>query len=334
MKTIIASLILLFFSAVLTNAYGDTQKTIELKLYPAVAADPNKYPLLPKYEEQNDLDAAPLYKKAIQALPVDSKNNQISQWLKSPLNELPLEQAKSFVEGFKPALQLVQQAAKCRKCIWPAEQDAKDLQNYRRIAQTLALQARLEIAQGQYDNAVSKIRTDFAMGRHLSKSSSTIQGLVGIAAAAHMCEQIEQFIEAPDAPNLYRSLQSLPRPLIDLTKQIESEPNELAREKIRQLMNRLDRHIAVLQCVEALRYYAAVNDGKLPGSLEDIKKSIKQVSIPNDPVTQKSFDYSCSGSEAILKGPAPVGAESDKAIYYRLVLSQRPSKNNQQGQTR
>ncbi|MGA2914611.1 MAG: hypothetical protein ABSE89_01125 [Sedimentisphaerales bacterium] len=325
MKNSFACILLLFLAIVSTNTYGDIQKIIELKLYAAMVAEPNKYQLLPKNEEQNDLDAMPLYIKALQALPADFKSDQINQLLKNPLNELPFEQAQSTLKEFKPALQLIEQAAMCKKCNWPfeVEVDSKILQNYRRIAQILALQTRLEIAQGRYDNAISTIRTGFAMGRDLSKSSAMMQDLIGISAAALMLGQLEQFIQAPDAPNLYQSLQSIPRPFIDLTGQIETESEESTREKIRLLMNRLDRHIAVLQCVEALRHYAAGHNGKFPGSLADIK----ELPIPNDPVTGKPFDYSGSNSEAVLKGPAPNGAESDKAIYYRLVLREPQNKN-------
>lgn len=325
MKNSFACILFLFLASVPTNAYGDTQKIIELKLCAAMIAEPNKYQLLPKNEEQNDLYAAQLYMKALQALPADLNSVQIKQLLKTPLNELPLEQAKSIIKEFKPVFQLVEQAAKCRKCNWPFEVavETKTLQNYRLIAQVLALQARLEIAQGQYDNAISTLQTGFTMGRHLSTSSAIVQDLVGIAVAALMFEQLEQFIQAPEAPNLYRSLQSLPRPFIDLTEQIESSVQDDAREKVRQLTNRLDRHIAVLQCIEALRNYAAVHDGKFPGSLAEIK----EVPILNDPVTGKPFDYSGSNSEVVLKGPAPNGAESNKAIYYKLVLREPQNKN-------
>jgi hypothetical protein len=318
MKNSFACILLLFLAIVSTNAYGDTQKITELKLYAVMAAEPNKYQLLPKTEEQNDLYAAPLYKKALQALPADFNSDQIHQLLKTPLNELPFEQAQSTLKEFKPALQLIEQAAKCKKCNWPfeVEVDSKILRNYRMITQVLALQTRLEIAQGRYDNAISTIQTGFAMGRNLSKSSAMVQDLTGVSVAALMLGQLEQFIQAPDAPNLYQSLQSLPRPFIDLTAQIETQSEESAREKIRLLMNRLDRHIAVLQCVEALRHYATGHDSKFPSSLAEIR----EVPIPNDPVTGKPFDYSGSNSEAVLKGPAPNGAESDKNVYYRLVL--------------
>jgi hypothetical protein len=87
-----------------------------------------------------------------------------------------------------------------------------------------------------------------------------------------------------------------------------------AYERVRLIMNRLDRHIAALQCIEALRLYAGANQGNFPDALADIA----QAPLPNDPVTQKPFVYSRTGSEAVLKGPAPKGADAKEAIGYKL----------------
>jgi hypothetical protein len=59
---------------------------------------------------------------------------------------------------------------------------------------------------------------------------------------------------------------------------------------------RVDRRIAALRCVEAVRLYAAGHDGKLPSSLEEIK----DLPTPLDPVTGKAFDYKLVGDRAFL----------------------------------
>ncbi|HBI43594.1 MAG TPA: hypothetical protein DDY78_12205 [Planctomycetales bacterium] len=59
----------------------------------------------------------------------------------------------------------------------------------------------------------------------------------------------------------------------------------------------IDRRIAALRCVEAVRLYAAGHDGKLPPSLEEIK----DVPVPLDPVTGRAFDYHVVGDRAILR---------------------------------
>ena len=83
------------------------------------------------------------------------------------------------------------------------------------------------------------MQAGLVMARHLSKSSVMTQNLIGISVAALVCGQLEQLIQATDAPNLYFSYQALPRPLVDLTEQMKFEP-EYLRKKIRILMNRVD----------------------------------------------------------------------------------------------
>jgi hypothetical protein len=82
---------------------------------------------------------------------------------------------------------------------------------------------------------------------------------------------------------------------------------------------RIDRRIAALRCVEAIRLYAAAHGGKLPGKLEDIK----EVPVPPDPFTGKPFAYRLAGGVATLEGPPPAGetANAGNALTYELVLT-------------
>lgn len=66
---------------------------------------------------------------------------------------------------------------------------------------------------------------------------------------------------------------------------------------------RLDRHIAALRCVEALRMYAAEHGGKLPATLGEITK----VPIPLDPTTGNEFEYRVDDGNAVIESPAPAG---------------------------
>ncbi|MHC4462369.1 MAG: hypothetical protein ACYS6W_16845 [Planctomycetota bacterium] len=295
---------------------------VALTLHPAKAPKPrNKYQLLPKAKEHSDSDALPLYKRAVQSLPKDSQTDQkIRQWVKTPLNKLPRQQVQSTLQQFKPTLQLVEQAAKCKQCNWPPfdpEPPPQNLSEYRKLAYLLFLQTRLQSAQGQYDQAVRTIQTGLAMARHIGQGPTLVQRLVSIAIAELMCGQVEQFVQGPDAPNLYWALQGLPKPFIDLTEQTVLQSPDI-RERTHLLMNRLDRHVAILQCIEALRLYAAVRKGKFPGALTEITK----IHIPNDPVTKTRFVYSRAGSKAVLEGPAPKGAKPKDAMRYQLTLKE------------
>lgn len=82
------------------------------------------------------------------------------------------------------------------------------------------------------------------------------------------------------------------------------------------LQARLDRHIALLRTVEAIRMFAADNSGQLPGSLYDIAA----VPIPFDPVTGEDFIYSRTDTRhARLEAPVSP-AESKKRPVYELTL--------------
>jgi hypothetical protein len=81
---------------------------------------------------------------------------------------------------------------------------------------------------------------------------------------------------------------------------------------------RIDRRIAALRCVEALRLHAAAHDGKLPASLADVK----EVPIPADPMTGKSFAYKVDGDTATISAGAPDGEEptAHNTLIYELTL--------------
>jgi hypothetical protein len=339
MKRVIVYFVILFAVVVPSAA-----REVELTLYPAQAPeDAQKYQLLPRADEQSDSDALVLYKKAIQSLPADYGKDKISQWRSAPLKELPIEQVKAALEKLSPSLQLLRQAGLSKKCSWPAVEPApasgeltQDLSKYRELAFVLAVQARLEIAQGRYDQAVATARTGLTMARHLGDAPTLIHGLVGVAIGALMCQQLEAFVQAPDAPNLYWALQSLPKPFIDVNRQIQIELDNLkkyenptlrkqfeeqlkpAHERVRVIGRRLDRDVAALQCVETLRLYVATHNGKFPNALADVT----EVAVPDDPFTQKPFVYSRSGSKAVLEGAAPDGGSPKEALRYELNLKE------------
>lgn len=88
--------------------------------------------------------------------------------------------------------------------------------------------------------------------------------------------------------------------------------------KVYAATTRLDRRIAALRCVEALRLYAAAHEGKLPAALADVK----EVPVPADPMTGKPFDYKADGDSATITGAAPGGepTPSPNTLIYELKL--------------
>jgi hypothetical protein len=92
-------------------------------------------------------------------------------------------------------------------------------------------------------------------------------------------------------------------------------------EKISSARVRTDRKIALLRTIEAIRFYAATHDGKLPPTLA----AIKEVPIPLDPMSGKSFDYQLDSDIATLRG-LPPGQETPNAlnsVTYELRIHQK-----------
>jgi hypothetical protein len=94
-----------------------------------------------------------------------------------------------------------------------------------------------------------------------------------------------------------------------------------AVEKVLAAPARIERKVAALRCVEALRLHAAAHGGKLPARLDEIT----EVPIPLDPRTGKPFDYRRDGDRATLTGPAPSGETANLNNTIRYELTIRPA---------
>ena len=78
----------------------------------------------------------------------------------------------------------------------------------------------------------------------------------------------------------------------------------------------LERDLAMLQCVEAIRMYAAGHDGKLPQALNDVT----DVPIPADPVYGRAFSYQVADGRAVLESPAPAGEAAKDGLRYEITI--------------
>ncbi len=74
--------------------------------------------------------------------------------------------------------------------------------------------------------------------------------------------------------------------------------------------------IGLLRHVEALRLYAAENDGTLPAKLPDVP-----VPLPVDAFTGKPFRYEVTGNTAHLRGTPPAGMEKDPGFNMHYVVT-------------
>lgn len=85
----------------------------------------------------------------------------------------------------------------------------------------------------------------------------------------------------------------------------------------------LQRRIALLRCVEALRLHAAAHDGALPETLAELRA----VPVPVDPLTGKMFRYRRDGATATLESDAPAGAGAFMAVRYEITIVAAPNRD-------
>lgn len=339
MKRIFIYIIILLSVAVPVGARRAADGRVELTIYPAKSGElEKKYQLIVKAEDQIDADAVPLYEKAVKLIPKDFNQKQITEWLKLPVEQLPQQQAEETLQKYLEPLKLVVRATRCKECNWPEWKQGDssiDLSGYRKLAYILELWARLEISRGGYEGAMIAIRTGFGMARDLGQAPTIIQAMVGAAVGGVICREVEQFVQAKDSPNLYRALADLPSPLIDMEKTIENEkkvsldsaPNKLVQEQIEKQMEssfdrilliskRLENNLNGLQCVEAIRHFAATHDGQLSENLSDIS----QMDMPKDVMSGKAFEYRRTSEGAVLKSVMPEGGGPKDMVNYVIVL--------------
>jgi hypothetical protein len=464
----VRSAVILGLLAAAPAARAQAPGPVRLTLHPATTSSPVlRYRLLPDLVEQKPGNAAELYKKAVPLLNKVAGDDdiQFEEWLKLPLDQLPCADVRRLLGEHKEGLDLVEQGARRETCDWGlTERLRKDgigallpeIQPMRTAARLLAVRARVEMAEGKFDQAARTLRSGLALARHVGNSETLICCLVGNALAGVMAEQIDRFVQQPGAPNLYWPLTDLPRPLLDMRRGLEGDrvsiystfpglaasatdlnagpiseeqgrkygrlflglqernfpgdrvvlalrlrqgyeadkwalveqgrPRELvekmphvqvavlrafieydraldeilkwqafpypeslprfralaarrkaqgkgpavpvatelayllvpAIDKVVLARARVDRKFAALRCVEAVRLYAAAHGGKLPPTLG----AIKEVPVPDDPMTGKPFEYKLAGERATLHGPPPPGDPRGAAfaLTYELTL--------------
>ena len=263
-------------SAQVVRADGqDEAKPVQIVLYPAAAPRPAlKYQLLPPLLERRPGNAAVWWNRIFAEYNVFRNMlfkegglwENVEKWMEMPVGE-PRE--KEFREkelawrqwcneGFFANMD---RAARFESCDWELpireghvmSMDLSDAQQTRTYAKLLAAKARLEVAQGNYDRAQRTLQSGYALARHVAEGPTMVNGLVSVVEAETMCQQVEQWIQRPDGPNLYWALSALPRPLVSLRLAAEAEADffylqwpelrdldkkELSAEGWRDLLNR------------------------------------------------------------------------------------------------
>ena len=120
-----------------------------------------------------------------------------------------------------------------------------------------------------------------------------------------------QSYDRPKPHEMHTAEQKLANPLLTMFRLLDSP-----LDSIRLASLRVDRRLDALQCIEAIRLYAAAHDGKLPESLE----AMKEAPAPLDIATGKPFLYKVEGDSATLSAPVPPGAPDHPLYAIRFAL--------------
>ncbi len=92
-----------------------------------------------------------------------------------------------------------------------------------------------------------------------------------------------------------------------------------AVEKVHAAHARLDRRLAQLRAVEAVRLHAALHDGAVPKTLAEVTA----VPVPDDPATGKPFEYRADGETFTLTAPPPKGEPANPSNAFEYVVTVR-----------
>ncbi len=208
----------------------------QLVLTPAAESVPAmKYRLLPDLGEQTAGNAIALYFRAYS--PEWQSYRHDKNWrepfdkaLEASLKDLPRKDIEWVRES--KLLRELDRAARRTNCDWELKDRIKeegvtlmlpDLQGLREFARLLAVRARLELAEGNFDKAAYSLRTSYALARHTGDGPTLIHGLVAVAIGLVTTAQVEAWVQIPNSPNLYWALTDLPKPFIDFRKPLQGE---------------------------------------------------------------------------------------------------------------
>ncbi len=212
----------------------DQVKIVQLDLYPAapprLAFQYQLFPGITGLLPEPRGNAAVYYYAAVERTPSAEESKKISEWLKMPLDELPLKDIQALLTKYKLSMRQLEYAARCGMCDWqlPVERFGygtllPGLSGFQSLSRLLALQVRVCLAQHDYNKAIDTLRTGLAFGRNVAQAPVLINGLVGVAIESMMLKRVEEMISLPDAPNLYWALTALPTPFIDIRWSVPGE---------------------------------------------------------------------------------------------------------------
>ena len=221
-----------------------------ITLHVSLAEEPDpalQHRLWPDELTRKPGNAAPFYYRAMLMLSQKSEKERTAlwknydAWSELPPEKLPLKEVKKQLVDLQPnVFAQLHEASMRKECNWSLGVEdltalralgflLPEMQEVRTLCRLLALQARVQIAEGDFQAALETMQIGFRLAHDIAKEPLLVNGLVGIACESLMYREVEHFISQPNAPNLYWGLSSLPRPLIDLHPAMNYELSMMMR---------------------------------------------------------------------------------------------------------
>ena len=199
-----------------------------------------RYRLLPISTDLKRGNAAPIYLRLIherQGLFVNGVYDRIAELAQLDLADFPLDEARELALGMSQLTEQMHFAALREDCHWeytmeevnPIEILLPDAQQMRIHARTLAVQFRVQLLDGEFDQAIQTLSDGFAMARHIGRTPIIVNALIANATSRTMTEGAEQLIAQPGAPNLYWALAAMQEHPVDITRALEWEATLLTQ---------------------------------------------------------------------------------------------------------
>lgn len=104
-----------------------------------------------------------------------------------------------------------------------------EVQSARDFGRLLVMQARSEILQGKFEDAISTIRSGYRLASFIRNGETLVEQLVGVAIAGLMQEVTLEAIATPNCPNLYLAIASVPLDASPMLRAIELEISSVER---------------------------------------------------------------------------------------------------------
>jgi hypothetical protein len=216
------------------------------KLTVTAAAEPSpalRYSLFPTIGERTPGNAAPYYYRALLMMRQDVSDSmrkeyaeKSEQWNDLPFDKMPREEMQKYVDAHAGALRQLRTATYREYCDFDLRvQDLRgtetiafllpEFQEMRNLARVLRLKARLQLADGKFDEALDTLRMGYQLAVDTAQPPFLINALIGGAIGGTMNAVVREWIDTPGSPNLYWALAALPRPLVDMRRAMEYEMN-------------------------------------------------------------------------------------------------------------